>query len=89
MIPKSVEENGKQQLKKANDAIAQKLGDERQKKAIRANWICLKCCWFDGKERCLSSTDHNGDEGNCWGVCGCADFAQIEEDGCFTTWMDA
>ncbi len=48
------------------------------KEEIEANWICPDCCWFDGETKCLCSPDHNGDEESCWGVCACADFAEIK-----------
>lgn len=45
--------------------------------AIYGNWICLECCWFDDRNKCLCTEDHNGDKGHCFGVAGCADFAQV------------
>ncbi|MCE1273868.1 MAG: hypothetical protein LWW75_04995 [Chlorobiales bacterium] len=52
-------------------AISDKFEEELQD--------CLGCCWFDGEEKCLCTSDHNGDENSCFGVCGCADFCKIEE----------
>jgi hypothetical protein len=47
--------------------------------AIYANWLCLRCCWFDGDDKCLCTPDHNRDDNSCFGVLGCANFCKIEE----------
>ena len=50
-------------------------------------WICQRCCWWDGNETCLKSVDHNFDGDGIKGCTKCEGFVEIEDD-CFTSWVN-